>query len=135
STPSTLDADDMVYIVAGPDRYIALRRSGEDCDSFRATDGAAGVFYEITGEETCGAGTTPELWRYVDQTGTFFDFFGFDAEADRAKGRLWRVTDPAGNMAYFGDGDDPCVARNIGFDGDGLPVKMFDPAGRRYIFT
>ena len=43
-------------------------------------------------------------------------FFGFDTDADPAKGQLWKITDPDGNVSFVGDETDAGDAITNGFD-------------------
>jgi RHS repeat-associated protein len=128
------DADDLVYLVYGADRYIEFRRvdTGEGYSSteFRAVNGAAGVLHL-----EAGAGSEPDTWTYHDQVGSTAVFFGFDGDASPCAGQLWKVADGAGNTAYVGDSSTGSTAITNGYDGSGRILEAYDSAGRRYCYT
>lgn len=136
------DAEDMLYLVYGADRFIEFRRvalqaGGYSATEFRAVNGAAGVF-----SLSRDSGTGPDTWTYHDQAGATAVFFGFDddaggnsPDANGAAGQLWKVSDPAGNTAYVGDSSTISTAISSGYDGSGRILKAYDSVGRRYCYT
>ncbi len=129
------DADDLVYLVYGADRYIEFRRvaksgGGYSGSAFRAVNGAAGVLHL-----EAGAGSEPDTWTYHDQAGSTAVFFGFDGDASPCEGQLWKVADPAGNTAFVGDASTGSTAISNGYDGSGRIELAYDSADRRYSYT
>ncbi len=129
------DADDLVYLVYGADRYIEFRRvaksgGGYSGSAFRAVNGAAGVLHL-----EAGAGSEPDTWTYHDQAGNTAVFFGFDGDASPCAGQLWKVADPAGNTAFVGDASTGSTAISSGYDGSGRIELAYDSADRRYSYT
>lgn len=130
------DADDLIYLVYGADRYIEFRRvaltaGGYSTTEFRAVNGAAGVLSYFEDEDT----GEPDLWTYHDQAGNTAVFFGFDADASPCDGQLWKVSDPAGNTAYVGDSSTHTTAISNGYDGSGRILYAYDSVDRRYTYT
>ncbi|MFG0260552.1 MAG: hypothetical protein ACF8LK_09400, partial [Phycisphaerales bacterium JB041] len=130
------DADDLVYLVYGADRYVEFRRvaldaGGYSTTEFRAVNGAAGVL----SYDAVGTGGEPDLWTYHDQSGNTAVFFGFDGDAAPCDGQLWQVSDPAGNTAYVGDSSTGSTAISNGYDGSGRILYAYDSVDRRYTYT
>jgi YD repeat-containing protein len=124
------DADDVLYLITGADRYTEHARVSESATTFRGCNGAAGVF-----EFTEGGEEVADLYTLYDQNGNKLDFFGFDEDAAPASGMLWRITDPAENVAYVGDATDMAAAISGGYDDDGFITTAFDSSGRKYTYT
>ncbi|MEQ9617408.1 MAG: hypothetical protein RLN60_05175, partial [Phycisphaerales bacterium] len=129
------DDEDMLYLVYGADRFIEFRRvmDGESgSDLYRATNGAAGVIEYI--EDGSGA----DLHVYTDQRGYEHTFFASDnsdsSDDHRADGQLWKIEDPAGNVAYVGSLT-KATAITSGYDTSGRIVEVYDTSDRRYTYT
>ncbi|MDQ7014625.1 MAG: RHS repeat-associated core domain-containing protein [Planctomycetota bacterium] len=128
------DADDLVYLVYGADRYIEFRRvaldlGGYSSTEFRAVNGAAGVLAFVDG------GGNADEWTYHDQAGNTAVFFGFDGDASPCEGQLWKVSDPGGNTAYVGDSSTASTAISNGYDSNGRIEFAYDSVDRRYSYT
>jgi len=129
------DDKDMIYLVYGADRFIEFRRimDGETAtDTYRATNGAAGVIEFI--EDGSGA----DLHVYTDQRGfehTFFAAYNSESvDIHRAVGQLWKIEDPAGNVAYVGS-TTKATAITSGYDTSGRIIVAYDTSDRRYTYT
>jgi YD repeat-containing protein len=121
------DADDVLYLVWGADRYAEFRRTGSGSLVYKGKNGAAGCFLYSSG--------SPDTWAYTDQNGTVFTFFGFNTSSGRADGQIWKIEDPAGNKAYVGDATTASTAATNGYYSDGRMDKAFDSADRRYTYS
>jgi YD repeat-containing protein len=123
---------DLVYLVFGADRFIEFQRTGASSNEYLGTNGAAGVVQYLANNG--GAGSEPDTWTYTDQNGVQTAFFGFDADAGTAAGQVWKITDPAGNVAYVGDPTTASTAISSGYSSGRITVA-YDGAGRRYCYT
>jgi hypothetical protein len=123
------DAEDVVYLVYGADRFVEFQRVNASSAQFKGKNGAAGVI-----DFTDGGGG-PDTYTYTDQVGSEVVFFGFDGDAGPAEGQLWKMTDPGGNVAYVGDDTTASTAISNGYDSGGRVLEAFDPADRRYTYT
>ena len=134
---SSDDAEDMVYLVYGADRFVAFKRKNAASDEFKGVNGAAGAIQFA--EDGSGADT----YTYTDQWGFQYVFFGFDNDADPAKGQFWKVSDPDGNVAFVGHETDKSIAINgqvspainAGYDSGGRVRYAYDATDRRYTYT
>lgn len=117
---------DVIYLVYGADGYLEFKRTGVNDGTFRAVNGAAGVIEYETAENE------PDTYVYYDQAGNRTYFFGDNTASNAADWQLWRVVDPAGNIAYVGDSSDPSTAVTNGFNSDKTVAKAYDSVGRRY---
>jgi hypothetical protein len=124
--------DDVLYLVYGADRFLEFIRADDEGSpsgyTFRAINGAAGAMQvEINA-------SAPDLVTYYDQNGTRMVFFSLnDADIDDdVEGSIWKVIDPAGNVAYVGHETNAATAITDGFNlSDGSIKKAFDSAGRQ----
>jgi len=123
----TKEAEDLVYIVYGADRFLEFKRTDDDEDTFRGVNGAAGVIEHEVG--------SPDLFVYYDQRGNRTYFFGGNTSNGRADWQLWKFVDPAGNTAYVGHETTISTAISNGYDASGRILEAFDSAGRRYCYT
>lgn len=121
--------DDVVYLVYGADRYIEFGELSESSNHFKAKNGAAGVIDYFEDE------IVADTYTYTDQRGNKMVFFGFDAASGVAKGQLWTMTDPAGNVAYVGSAFSAATAISSGYDGSGRITTFYDASNHRYTFT
>lgn len=134
SSDSTREAEDRLFLVYGADRYVEFLRIDDDEDEFRAINGAAGVIqHEVNA-------SAPDLLTYYDPFGIETVFFGFDDSdghgtlPEKKEGTLWKISDPAGNVAYVGHETSASTALG-GYDGNGRILTAYDTAGRRYTYT
>jgi RHS repeat-associated protein len=127
SNGSTREAEDLMYLVYGADRYIEFKRTDDDEDTFRGVNGAAGVIEYESG--------SPDLWVYYDQIGNRTYFFGDNTSSGRADWQIWKFVDPAGNIAYVGDKSTASTAVTSGYNTDATISKAYDSAGHRYCYT
>ena len=133
SNDETREAEDLLYLVYGADRYIEFKRTDDDEDTFRGVNGAAGVIEHEPG--------TPDVWVYYDQNGNRTYFFGADAVVEveeddyDASWQIWKIVDPAGNTAYVGHATTASTAISTGYNTDGTIAKAYDSAGRRYCYS
>ena len=125
----TRETGDILYIVYGADRFIELDRTGDNVDTFKAKNGAAGIAVfsaNSTGE--------PETYTYTDQRGVQITFLGFDADAGSATGQFWKMVDPAGNTAYVGNSTLSSSTATTGYS-SGRMTTVYDSADRRYTYS
>ncbi len=122
------DSDDEIYLVWGADRYAEFRRTGSGSIYYKGKNGAAGTI-EFA-EDSGGADT----FIYHDQAGYDYTFFGFDAAADPCEGQLWKISDPASNVAFVGS-TTKSSALTDGYDSAGRIEAAFDAADRRFTYT
>ncbi|UYV13452.1 MAG: hypothetical protein NCW75_04005 [Phycisphaera sp.] len=124
---------DVLYLVAGADRYAAFKRIGVSDDEFQGVNGATGVV-----QYAAGAGSEPDTYTLTQPDGTRLVFFGFDGDAGVAAGQLWKKIGPDGDTAFVGDDTTGSTAITNGFDGSGRVLEAFDSisnGGRRYSYT
>ena len=123
---------DVLYLVAGADRYAAFKRIGASDDEFQGINGATGVVQFSSG------GNQPDTYTLTQPDGTRLVFFGFDTDAGVAAGQLWKKIGPDGATAFVGDATTGSTAISSGFDGSGRVIEAFDSisnGGRRYTYT
>ncbi len=148
---SATDSEDLIYLIYGADRFIALSRVDVEgtpsTTTFKAVNGAAGAILLHTFDGI-------DLATYYDQNGNRFDFFWFgdDDTDDDIEGSIWRIMDPTievdpydaqdrlvstdGNVAYVGDIGNPNTALSSGYDAaTGAITTAYDSAGRRFTST
>jgi RHS repeat-associated protein len=127
--PEDLELDDMIYLIYGADRFLEFRRAavgeGVSDDTFRGVNGTAGAVQYIAG--------TPDLYVYHDQNGMEVTFFGGDTSTD-ADWQLWKMEDPAGNVAYVGSLT-ASTAISTGYESSGAIKLAYDTEGRRYDYS
>ncbi|NOT31472.1 MAG: hypothetical protein HOP15_13575, partial [Planctomycetes bacterium] len=127
------NSKDMVFLFYGADRFSEYKRVDSTGPTFRGVNGASGVFKHVAGD--------PDTYTLTDQHGNELVFIGFDTEAYGAAGQLWKITDPAGNVAYVGDSASPSAAIDQaggytkGYDSSGRMKKAYDSADRRFSYT
>jgi RHS repeat-associated protein len=129
STYSTDEAEDVLYLVYGADRFVEFKRIGASKVEFRGVNGAAGVV-----KHNKDSGSEPGTYVYTDQNGNEEYFFDFDGDAGSAQGQLWKIIDPAGNTAYFGDPTTASTAITNGYT-SGRPTTAYDATNRRYSYS
>lgn len=118
---------DVLYFVYGADRYAEYQRTSSTDKTFAGTNGAAGIF-------CLDDSTSPTTWTLTDQVGNQLTFLGFDSAAGAAKGQIWKMRDPMGNVGYVGS----VALANVvgdGFDAEGRIKVAYDPAGRRFTYN
>ncbi|MCH8314975.1 MAG: RHS repeat protein, partial [Planctomycetes bacterium] len=126
---------DVIYLVYGADRYIEFKRFDDTSTEFKSKNGAAGVieFIEDTGT------SDPNLYVYTDQRGWQVWFFGFDTDANFAKGQLWKIVAPkpgAGDYVAFAGHETNVVTALESYDYPGnRPTSAGDSAGRAYSYS
>jgi hypothetical protein len=104
------DAEDMLYIVYGADRYLEFKRVDGTSSYYKGKNGTAGVIKRTAGVDNVNpTPDTPEKYEYIDQNGTVTTFFGSDYAAQAAY-QIWKIEDSAGNKCYVGDGSDMATA-------------------------
>ncbi|MCC6971625.1 MAG: hypothetical protein IT434_15545, partial [Phycisphaerales bacterium] len=125
------DADDVISIVYGADRYLEFKRNGgTGTNEFVGRNGTAGVVQYVSG--------SPDTYVYYDQHGTRTYFFGNNTASNRADWQVWKILDPAGNTAYVGDATTASTAVTSGYDTSGRITTAYDSHsgdGRRYTYT
>lgn len=90
---------DVVYLVYGADRFVEFKRTTDGgSNQFKGKNGAAGAF------DYAANGAAADTYTLTDQVGNRFVFFGFDGASGVAAGQLWKMIDPAGTVAYVGEG-------------------------------
>lgn len=130
---ATKQAGDFIYLVYGADRYLEFKRTADNSENFRGTNGCAGVIQHVP-----DASSEPGYYMYADQNGNeifFFDNEPFgSADAGSAALQLWKIVDPAGNVAYFGDPTTASTAISRGYS-SGKPSVAIDASDRRYSYS
>ncbi len=124
------NSKDMVFLIYGADRFAEYKRVDSTGPTFRGVNGAAGVF-----ESVPDTGSGPDTYVFTDQNGDELTFFAFDNDSGVAKGQLWKIADPAGNVAYVGDPSTASTAITNGYDAGGRILKAYDSADRRFTYT
>lgn len=124
------DTEDVIYLVYGADRFAEFKRTGTNEDLFRGVNGANGVFLF-----TAGATNEPDEYTLYSQNGMETTFFGFNPHASPASGQLWKIEDPAGNVAYVGDASTGSTAISDGYDASGRIEYAYDTSDRRYTYA
>lgn len=126
------DADntkDVLYLVYGAGAYAEYQRTGSSSSDYKGKNGAAGVFVYAA-----GASTEPDTFTLTDQHGNEAVFFGFDGDSGAATGQLWKVSDPAGNVAYVGHATTGSTAISSGYS-SGRITTAYDTSDRRFTYT
>lgn len=95
---------------------------------YRAQGDAAGIFHFQSG--------SPGLWVYNDTNGntlTFIDStFGTNGKVEP----LWKIEDPAGNVAYVGSNSSASAALSAGYDSTTQHIQVaYDTNGRVYTYN
>jgi len=124
------DDKDVIYLVYGADRFAEFKRTTTTSSEYRGVNGAAGLIQHVA-----AAGGVPTLYCYYDQRGTKSTFFGDDTSDHDGDWQLWKIEDPAGNVAYVGHETDAELAVDDGYTDDGFIAKAYDTAGREYTYT
>lgn len=129
----TLQSSDYICLVYRNDGYVEFKRTADNSQNFRATNGCAGVIQHVP-----DASSEPGYYMYVDQVGNemyFFDNEPFGTpDAGSAALQLWKIVDPAGNVAYFGDPTTASTAISRGYS-SGRPSVAIDASDRRYSYS
>lgn len=125
-------ANDVVYLVLGPDRYAEYNRVGSTSNFYKGKNGATGVFTFSSG--------SPDKYALTDSNGNVFTFLGFNTTSGRGDGQLWTVENPNGDKAYVGDPSSASTATGTGagtqgWDSGGRLMKAVDSAGRRFTYA
>lgn len=132
---SATDSQDVIYLVYGADRFIELNRDdaggSPSTTTFRAVNGAAGAI--VIAIDAGG----PDLATYYDQNGFRMVFFWFNDTHidDDIEGAIWKVIDPAGNVAYVGHATDAATALSSYDATSGAITTAWDSAGRKFTYT
>jgi hypothetical protein len=130
------DTEDVIYLVYGADRFAEFKRTGTGEDLFRGVNGANGVFRFIEGNDgDMDPDNDVDVFVLTSQNGMETSFFGFDSDASPASGQLWKIEDPAGNVAYVGDASDEATAISAGYDASGRIEFAYDSIDRQYRYT
>ncbi|HED54127.1 MAG TPA: hypothetical protein ENJ00_07990, partial [Phycisphaerales bacterium] len=132
---------DGLYLILNSQSFIAFGRSdnNQNSDLWVPTGSKGGAAVRAL----IGDGGSPELFTEVyevfDLTGLKMSFFGFDASINTTKqGKLWKIEDPDGNVAYIGHPTNPVQALSNGFvevgtnTGKYAVSKAYDTSGRLY---
>jgi len=129
-------AKDVLYLVYGADRYIEFKRVDADSTEFKSKNGAAGVI-EFIEDDPDGNGE-PNLYKYTDQRGWQFYFFGFDNDSLTATGQFWKYVIPKSggdHVAYVGHETNAGAAAFVGYDIDGNILNAHDTSDRSYVYV
>jgi RHS repeat-associated protein len=121
------DTADQIYLVYGADRYVEFTRTGHLHTQFKGKNGSAGGFDYQSG--------SPDLWVYTDQVGNQFTFFGANTTSHACDWQFWKMTDPAGNLAYVGNSSNAGTAQSSGYDGSGRITTAYDASDHRFTYT
>ena len=103
---------DVVYIVYGADRYLEFKHV--EGTEYAGVNGCAGVVTYVAGAEDAD----PDWYIYYDQHGVATYFFG-GTNTGNAAWQIWKIVDPAGNVAYVGDASTAATALSNGYTADG----------------
>ncbi|MCH8823064.1 MAG: RHS repeat protein, partial [Planctomycetes bacterium] len=128
----TYDAKDVVYLVYGADRYIEFNRVNSTSTEYKSKNGAAGIVEFIVGGIPDDG--EPDLYKYTDQRGWQFYFFGFDNDSLNGKGQFWKfvIPKPGGNHVAYVHSTDAETAAWAGYNSDGNIIDARDTSGRLY---
>jgi RHS repeat-associated protein len=126
----TSAANDIVYVFTGAAAFLEYKRTDATSSTFRSRNGSAGVI-----AFTAAAGGEPETYTLVDQHGTEATFFGFDNDADPAKGQIWKLVDAEGSTAFVGDDTTASTAITNGYTATGRISKAYDSSSRRFSYS
>ncbi len=132
----TYGSPDRVYIVYGADRYLEFKYVTDETaytDQFAGVNGCAGVVNYVDPNNGGDAGLV-DYYIYYDQHGVATYFFGA-VNSGAAAYQIWKIVDPAGNVAYVGDASTASTAISSGYNADGAIIKAYDAAGRRYCYS
>jgi hypothetical protein len=150
------DADDVVFIFVGGDRYLEFRRVMNESiptEVFRGVNGTAGAVTRVglavggpgfRGADSGSRGglNAMERFTYHDPSGCTAEYFGFEGTQvvdssgmHDARGQVWRLTDASGFVSYVGHPTTATTAISQGYDSLGRITLAFDSAGRRYDYT
>ena len=127
---ATDDDEDVLYVVYGANGLAEYKRVESSTTTFKGTNGAGGVFVK-----TASVSTEPEYYTLTDQAGNKITFFGFDGYASPAEGQIWKMEDPAGNVAYVGDATTASTAISSGYTAYGYIEHAYDLENRHYKFS
>lgn len=120
---SDKSVNDVLYLVARNDGYVEFARTGDDEDTFKAVNGATGVFKYVSG--------SPDTFVYYGPYGQI-SFFGGNTASHAADWQVWKIANQNGDTAYVGDASTAATAVTNGFNSDGTIKYAFDSADRRY---
>ncbi|MBX3377511.1 MAG: hypothetical protein KF678_10975 [Phycisphaeraceae bacterium] len=127
---------DVLYIIYGADRFLEFKQVSDEVtysDFFTGVNGCAGavVYHDPNMGEDNGLVDT---FVYYDQHGVATHFFG-GTSSGAAAYQIWKIVDPAGNVAYVGDATTASTAISSGYTADGGISTAYDAAGRRYCYS
>jgi len=133
---SSKEADDLIYLVYGADRFVEFVRSGTT-DFFKATNGANAVIEVV---EDAGAADVLELTDARGLKLTFWELNDQAHSAGAASGQLWKVDLNGAATAYVGHETDKSIALSAvhadrGYETTGAIRRAVDSAGREYSYT
>ena len=124
------EADDLIYLVYGADRFIEFVRSGTT-DFFKATNGANAIL------EVIENGSEVDVIEITDARGlklTFWELNDQSQSAGAASGQLWKVDLNGMATAYVGHETNKMTALSSGYS-SGAITLAYDSAGREYTYT
>ncbi len=131
-------AGDRIYIVYGADRFAEFKRLDATSNVYRGVNGAAGAVVA----ETSGPHDLLVYWDQHGKRSYFFDPRDADnivtdtsSNLHNAQGQLWKIVDPADNIAFVGDSAVISIAIEYGYDDGGRILEAYDSAGRQYIYS
>ncbi|MEM9372932.1 MAG: RHS repeat-associated core domain-containing protein, partial [Planctomycetota bacterium] len=137
---SSASREDALVLVLNADSYIAFGRKGTS-DAWEAVSGKGGIARK-TMVTSASQSTDYQIYEVYDLTGMKMSFFGYDSVfAGKTEGQLWKVEDPAGNVAYVGDETDPYVAADTGYTETSVGSGVYsiatahDSSGREYTYA
>ncbi|MFN0207737.1 MAG: hypothetical protein ACKVS6_15625, partial [Planctomycetota bacterium] len=122
------DTKDLIYLYYSAGGFLEFARYPESTTTFKATNGANGVIRFVAGVES-----EPDTYLYHDAHGMTYTFFG-STNASTAAWQLWKISDPAGNVAFVGDATTGSTAISGGFT-SGKIQYAYDTSDRRYTYT
>ncbi|MFO0826742.1 MAG: RHS repeat-associated core domain-containing protein [Phycisphaerales bacterium] len=120
------DATDMVYVVWGAAAYTEFVRNASGVNVFKSKNGANAAIEYAAG--------SPDTWTLTTPDGVQAVFFGGNTAGGAANWQLWKIADPAGNVAYAGHATSASSAASAGYSG-GRITTAYDTADRRYTYT
>jgi len=133
--------DEALYLIMNAQSYLAFGKYEEDntSDLWVPTGSKGGA--AVRSINTAGT-TDIEVYEVFDLSGLKMTFFGFTEAIDSTKqGQLWKIEDPAGNVAYIGHETLPDTALTDGFievgtgTGNYAVKNAYDTSGRLYRYA
>lgn len=135
------EADDLIYLIYGADRFVEFVRSAASSDYFKATNGANALLQFVDGGQLGGVDQADVL-ELTDAKGLKFTFWDTRDEhslTGAASGQLWKIDLNGVATAYVGHETDKSIALSSshadrGYETSGAIRRAVDSAGRVYSY-